>query len=198
MRWNWIVVVLVSLTLTLAACNTGTAAPTAQTGAAAQAPKAGDTFAQLATYEDPNKKFRIDAPASWRAQPQKLVQDNMKAATAFVGPEGFISVTQFDFGTTPAEPATVLVDSFLQVTGVRQNKNFKELARLPESNQTVWVEMEYLNAQNRPLHTLTQLRIDGPRISLIAVNFDQSVWPRAVEVSKQIISSYVLLDNKSG
>ena len=197
MRLNWIVVVLVSLTLTLAACNSTAPAPAAQTAAGA-APKAGDSFAQLATYEDPDKKFRIDAPASWRAQPQKLVQDNMKAATAFVGPEGFISVTQFDFGKTPAEPATVLVDSFLQVTGVRNNKNFKELARLPESNQTVWVEMEYLNGQNRPIHNLTQLRIDGPRISLIAVNFDQSAWPRAVEISKQIIKSYVLLDNKSG
>ena len=198
MRLNWIVVVVVSVMLSLAACNSTAPAPAAQTGTGAQAPKAGDSFAQLATYEDPNKKFRIDAPASWRAQPQKLVQDNMKAATAFVGPEGFISVTQFDFGSVPAEPASVLVDSFLQVTGVRSYKNFKELARLPESNQTVWVEMEYLNGENRPIHNLTQLRIDGSRISLIAVNFDQSAWPRAVEISKQIIKSYVLLDNKSG
>jgi hypothetical protein len=179
----------------LVACDAGPqqAAPTG-----AQAPKPGDTFAVLATYQDPNNKFRIDAPASWRSQPQRLSQENMKAATAFVGPEGFISVAQFDWNTIPSEQATQLIDSFLQVTGVTSNKNYKELARLPVSATQVWVEMEYINAQNRPLHTLAQLRIDGSRISLISVSMNQDAWPRAVEISKQIINSYVLLDNKGG
>ena len=197
MRLNWIVVVLVSLTLTLAACNSTAPAPAAQTAAGA-APKAGDSFAQLATYEDPDKKFRIDAPASWRAQPQKLVQDNMKAATAFVGPEGFISVTQFDFGKTPAEPATVLVDSFLQVTGVTQNKDYQQLARLPVSPTQVMIETQYTNNQGRQLHSLGELRVDGQRISLISVNFNADVWPRAVTAAKQMIDSYTFTDNKGG
>lgn len=183
------------MTLLLAACG-GAQAPAA--APAAQGPRPGDSFAALATYNDTTNKFRIDVPASWRAQPQKPTQENMKAATAFVGPEGFISVAQFDWGTTPSEQATQLIDYFFQVTGVTQNKNYKELARLPSSPTVVWVEMEYTNAQNRPLHTLAQLRIDGTRISVISASFNQDAWPRAVDTAKQIINSYVLTDNKSG
>ena len=42
MRLKWMVVVVVSLMLTLAACNSIAPAPAAQTGTGAQAPKASD------------------------------------------------------------------------------------------------------------------------------------------------------------
>jgi hypothetical protein len=190
----WLGLISLGLMLVLAACGSlGRQASTA-----AQRPLPSDSFGALATHKDANGKFSIDVPAGWSVQPQKLAQENMKAATAFVGREGFMSVVQFDWGTAPAEQATQLVDSFLQVTGVTRNKGYKELARLPVSPTQVWVEMEYTTSENRALHNLTQLRIDGTRISLISINFDQAVWPRAVEVSKQIINSYVFTDNKGG
>lgn len=189
-------IVLIVLSLLVVGCDNlpGAAAPAPQT----QAPLPSDSFAALAIYKEPTGKYSIEVPGSWRVQPQKPTQDNMKVATAFVGQEGFISVAQFDWGSVPGEPATQLIDAFLQVTGVTSNKNYKELARLPVSNTQVYIEMEYTNAQNRALHTLAQLRIDGTRISLISVSFDQAVWPRAVAVAKRITDSYQFTDNKSG
>ena len=193
MKRLWIVLVLVGMLGALAACQSS--APQA-TGP--QQPRQDDSFFILNQYKDPGGKFTMDVPMKWNVQPQRLAQENMKVASAFVGPDGFASVTQFDFGKAPAEPADQLLDAFLQVTGVTQNKDYQQLARLPVSPTQVMIETQYTNNQGRQLHSLGELRVDGQRISLISVNFNADVWPRAVTAAKQMIDSYTFTDNKGG
>lgn len=163
-----------------------------------QQPRQDDSFFVLNAYKDASGRFTMDVPMKWNVQPQRLAQDNMKVATAFVGPDGFASVTQFDFGKAPGEQADQLLDAFLQVTGVTQNKDYRQLARLPVSPTQVMIEMEYTNNQGRALHSLGQLRVDGSVISLVSVNFNQDVWPRAVGAAKRMVDSYTFTDNKGG
>ncbi|MFN8471583.1 MAG: hypothetical protein U0822_05135 [Anaerolineae bacterium] len=193
MKRLWIVLILVGMLGAVAACQASGPETTGQ-----QAPRPDDSFYVLNSYKDSSGRFKMDVPLKWNVQPQRLAQDNMKVATAFVGPDGFASVTQFDFGKVPGEPADQLLDAFLQVTGVTQNKDYKQLARLPVSPSQVMIEMEYTNNQGRALHSLGQLRVDGQVISLVSINFNQDVWPRAVTAAKQMLDSYTFTDNKGG
>ena len=193
MKRLWIVLILVGMLGALAACQSSAPPATGQ-----QPPRQDDSFFILNQYKDPSGKFTMDVPMRWNVQPQRLAQDNMKVATAFVGPDGFASVTQFDFGKPPGEPADQLLDAFLQVTGVTQNKDYRQLARVPVSPSQVMIELEYTNNQGRQLHSLGQLRIDGQRISLVSINFNADVWPRAVTAAKQMLDSYTFTDNKGG
>ena len=142
MKRLWIVLILVGMLMAAAACQSSAPQASGQ-----QQPRQDDSFFVLNAYKDASGRFTMDVPMKWNVQPQRLAQDNMKVATAFVGPDGFASVTQFDFGKAPGEQADQLLDAFLQVTGVTQNKDYRQLARLPVSptqGKPPWKRMNFV------------------------------------------------------
>ncbi len=141
------------------------------------------------SYSDPEGQFGILYPRGWQIS-QQQTNNILRVATVFQGPQGHLTVLQFDNGQPPSVPIDQLADAILQQTGVRAQPGYKEITRTRTPDGGFQVEMTYQRPDGKAAHAIANVRADGSRVSLWTVSLEESIWADSLQAVKAILNSY--------